>query len=102
MARESAVGNSQSDVKEATQKRVLVLVKGARQHAAMIGRQIEIIHRAGEIEIGIGVKPLNKRNTLIAQIAFNLKIGIERKCRRVTILQIAARISGAGRFLTNR
>ena len=51
--------------------------KGLRQHAVMIGGDVEIIHRPGQIEIAVGVKPFHERGTLIAQIAFDLEIGVE-------------------------
>ncbi len=54
------VGNSQSLVKEMMQKRVLRVAEGFRQHAAIIRRQIEIIHRAGDVEIGIGVEAVDE------------------------------------------
>ena len=60
IARESDVGNSQSLVNEITQKRVGVSLNAFGQHAVMIGREVEIIHRAREIEIGIGVEALDE------------------------------------------
>ena len=70
----STVGNSQSLVKEMMQKRVVRAAEGFGQHAAMIGRQIEIIHRAGDVEIGIGVEAVDEGHALVMQIGFDLEI----------------------------
>ena len=59
------------------------------EHAVVVGGEIEIVHRAREIEIGIGVEALDERDALVAQIAFHLKIGIERERRVVAILEAA-------------
>src|SRR3546814_18671133 len=39
-------------------------LEGVRQQAAMLLGQIEIIHRPGDVEIGIGVEPLDKAQPL--------------------------------------
>ena len=60
--------------------------KRLRQHAVMIGGDVEIIHRPRQIEIAVGVEPLDKGRALVAQIAFDLEIGVERKRRQLAIL----------------
>src|SRR3546814_5142550 len=47
------------------------------EHPAMFLREIEIIHRAGDVEIRVGIEPVGERQPLMAQIAFDLKIGVE-------------------------
>src|SRR3546814_7869546 len=59
-------------------------LEGVRQQAAMLLGQIEIIHRPGAVEIGIGVEPLDKAQPLMAKIAFDLKIGVEAEDRKRT------------------
>ena len=95
MARESEVGNSQSEVKETTQKRVLRALEGVGQHAAVVGREVEIIHGARHVEIGIGVEPLDEAAALVAQVALDLEIGVEGEGRRGAVLQLAAEFARA-------
>src|SRR6185437_3137390 len=47
------------------------------QHAVVIGGKIEIVHRAREIEIGVGVEALDERDALMAQVGFHFEIRIE-------------------------
>ena len=93
MARDSGVGNSQSLVKEMTQNRVGVPRKALASDAVIIGGEIEIVHRAGQVEIGIGVEALDESDALVAQIALDLKIGVEREGRVVAILKLAAELA---------
>ena len=64
--------------------------EGVGGDAVIVGGEIEIIHRPGEIEIGIGVEPLDEGDALVAQIELHLKIGVEREGRVVAILKTAA------------
>jgi len=47
------------------------------QNPVIVRREIEIIHRAGDVEVRIGVEPVDEGQPLMAQIAFDLKIGAE-------------------------
>src|SRR5690606_13034188 len=47
------------------------------QPAAVRIREIEIVHRAGDIEIGVGVETVDETDPLVAQIGFDLEICIE-------------------------
>ncbi len=51
--------------------------KGPRQIAAMRFGQIEIIHGAGDIEIGVGIEALDEAEALVAQIGLDLEICIK-------------------------
>ena len=53
------------------------LLKGFGQYAAMLSKKVKIIHGAGDVEIGIGVKAVHKAEALMAQIAFHLKVGVK-------------------------
>src|ERR1700722_8033190 len=55
--------------------------KRVRRHAIAVGGEIEIVHRARQIEIGIGVKALDESDALVPQIGLDLKIGVEGKGR---------------------
>src|SRR5471032_2917488 len=55
----SAVGNSQSGEGDQAETRV-GRAKGVREMAAAFLRQIEIIHRPGDVEIGIGVEAIDE------------------------------------------
>ena len=61
-------------------------------------RQIEIIHGAGDIEVGIGVEALDKGRSLVAQIAFHLEIGIEPEGLFRAVLQPPPELLGQPRF----
>src|SRR3546814_15488889 len=51
--------------------------EGPGQAAAMILRYVIIVHGAGDVEIGIGVEPLDEAQPLVAKIGFHLEIGVE-------------------------
>ena len=65
-------------------------LEGARENAAVIGREVEIIHGARDVEIRVRVEALDEAHPLVAQIAFDLEIGVEREGRRLAVLQVAA------------
>ena len=71
----------------------LDIAKRFRQHAVMVGGDVEIVHRPRQIEIGVGVEALDKGRALIAQIALDLEIRIERECRQLAILHAAAELA---------
>ena len=56
--------------------------------------EIEIIHRAGDIKIGIGVEAVGERQPLVPQIGFNLEVGVEAEALDVARLQTAAELLG--------
>ena len=56
---------------------------------AIVFRDVEIIHGAGDIEIGVRVKALDEARALMAQIALDLKIRIEGESGRGAVLQLA-------------
>ena len=98
----SSVGNSQSLVKETRQKRVFVPVNASRQASAMVGGEVEIIHRAGEVEIGIGVEAVDESHALMAQIALDLEIGVEPEGQGARGPAGCARTCGAGPLRRDR
>ncbi len=57
----------------------------------MLGREVEIVHRPGDVEIGIGVEPFDEGASLVAQIALDLEIGVEAESDIGTILQFATK-----------
>ena len=86
----SAVGNSQSDVKEATQKRVLVPRKAFASLPAVLLGEVEIVHRPRHVEVGVGVEAVDEARPLVAKIGFDLEVGVEAEGRTVAILEIAS------------
>ena len=97
ISRLSSVGNSQSLVKETRQKRVLRALEGVGEHAAMIRGEIEIIHGARDVEIGVGVEPVDEAQALIAEIALHLEVGVEAEGDLVAVLQVPAELACAAR-----
>ncbi len=52
----------------------------------MVGGDVEIIHCPRQVEIAVGIEPLDKRRALIAQVALDLEIRVERKRRQFAVL----------------
>ena len=75
-----------------TQKRVFEPLERLGEHAAVIGGEVEIVHGAREVEIGVGVEALDEGDALVAQVALDLEIGVEREGRRVAVLELAAEL----------
>ena len=67
--------------------------EGLGQPAAMVGGEVEIVHRPGHVEIGIGVEAVDEGHALVAQIALDLEIGVEAEGQRLAVLQIAAELA---------
>ena len=93
MARDSEVGNSQSDVNDTTQKRVSAPLNALATDAVTVGGEIEIIHRAGQVEIRVGVEALDERAALMAQIGLHLEVRVERERRIFAVLKLAAELA---------
>ena len=93
IARLSAVGNSQSRGEGDDAEARLRAAEGVGQHAAMVGGEVEIVHRPGDVEIGVGVEAVDEARALVAQIALDLEVGVEAEGRRVAVLQVAAELA---------
>src|SRR5690606_33722097 len=76
----------------------LAVLESVGQTSVMLRRQIEIIHGAGEIEIGIGVETIDEGEPLMAQVALDLEVGIKAERPAVSILQVAAKLAVKRRF----
>jgi len=76
--------NSQSEVKEITQKRGRACPEGIGEHAVIVGGRIEIVHRAREIEVEFASKRSTKERAresadrLDIEIESNEKVGLRR------------------------
>ena len=58
----------------------------------MVRGEIEIIHGAGDVEIGVGVEAIDEAQALMAEIALHLEVGVEAEGDLVAILQVAAEL----------
>ncbi len=58
----------------------------------MVGGEVEIVHGAGQVEIGIGIEALDEDRALMAQVALDLEIRVEGEGRRLAVLQPAAEL----------
>src|SRR5919106_5156623 len=47
------------------------------EHAALRSRQVEIVHRARDVEIGVGIEAVDETDALMAQVALDLEVGVE-------------------------
>ena len=52
----------------------------------MIFHQVEIVHGTGNVEIGVRIKPIDKINALIAEVALYLKIRVKAVCQIIPVL----------------
>ena len=59
----------------------------------MILGQIEIVHRAGDVEIAVGVEAVDEAHALMAQIALDLEIRVKAEGETVAVLQVAAELA---------
>ena len=66
--------------------------KGVGEHPAMVGREVEIVHGARDVEIGIGVEAIDEAQALMAQIALHLEVGVEAEGDLLPVLEIAAEL----------
>ena len=64
--------------------------EGLGQIAVVVGGEIEIIHRARDVEIRIGVKAVDEGIALMTQIAFDLEIGLKPIGEGAAVLKVAA------------
>ena len=55
----------------------------------MLARRVEVVKRAGDQQISVGVEIFAELVALVAQIAFHLEIGAEREGLGVAVLQVA-------------
>src|SRR5690606_7599102 len=72
--------------------------KGVRELAIMRFCEVEIIHRAGDVEIGVCVKAIGKCEPLMSEIGFDLEIRVEAEALRIAGLQAATEFLGQPRF----
>src|SRR3546814_17771492 len=64
------------------------------EFAVMVGREVEIVHRTGDVEIGIGIEPLDERAALMTEIALDLKLRLAEVVDQVrAVLQVAAELA---------
>ena len=66
--------------------------KGVGQHAAMVGGEVEIVHGARDVEIGVGVEAIDEAQALMAQIALHLEVGVEAEGDLLAVLEVAAEL----------
>ena len=86
----SGVGNSQSRGERNDAEARLGAAEGLGQHAAVFGREIEIVHRPRHVEIRIGIETIDEAHALMPQIEFDLEIGVEAERQPFAVLQHAA------------
>ena len=62
----------------------------------MLLGEVEVIHRPGDDEIGIGVEAVDEGQALVTEIAFDLEIGLETVSEVLAVLQIAPELAMQG------
>ena len=67
--------------------------EGVGQHAAMRAREVEIVHRARDVEVAVGVEAIDEGRALVAQVALDLEVGVEAEAQRIAVLQGAAELA---------
>ncbi len=73
-------------------------LEGVGEHAAPVGGEVEIVHRPGEVEVGVGVEALDEAEALVAQVALDLEVGVEREGRGRAALEAPAELPVQGRL----
>jgi hypothetical protein len=58
----------------------------------MLGGEIEIVDRPGDVEIAVGVEAVDEGRALVAQIALHLEVGVEGEALGGQVLQGAAEL----------
>src|SRR6202048_1350623 len=85
-------------------------VRGKRDHAksgwgilecigqapVVVCGKIEIVHRPGKIQVGVGIEPLDEADPLVAQIALDLEVGVKGESRVVAVLETAPELAVEG------
>jgi hypothetical protein len=56
--------------------------------------EVEVVHRPGDVEVGVGVEPVGEADPLVAQIALDLEVGVEAEALGLAVLQPAAELVG--------
>ena len=74
------------------------MLEGVGEHPFAIRREIEIVHCAGQVEVGIRIEPFDEADALVTQIALHLKIGVKRKRRIIPVLKSAAKLAVQSRI----
>ncbi len=77
---------------ETTQELGLRAAEGVRELAAVLGLEVEIVHGARDVEIAVGVEAIDEGRALVAQVALDLEIGVERERAGLAVLQVAAEL----------
>jgi nitrogenase subunit NifH len=81
ISRERAGEKRQSVVKLTSRKRRGVGAR-PRQVAAEGARRVEVVERAGDQQVGVGVEVVAELVALVAQVAFDLELDILRRVKR--------------------
>ena len=66
--------------------------KGGAQVAAMCQRRVEVVERAGDQQVGVGVEIVAELVALVAQVAFDLELGLQRAVAESPVAQAAAEL----------
>ena len=64
-------------MKQTTQNRVVVPAKASASTPAVLLGQVEVVHRPGDVEVAVGVEPVDEGRALVAQVALDLEVGVE-------------------------
>jgi hypothetical protein len=54
----------------------------------MRAREVEIVHRARDVEVAVGVEAVDEGRALVAEVALDLEVGVEAEAQRIAILQV--------------
>src|SRR2546421_7865722 len=67
--------------------------EGVCQDAVAVRCEIEVVHRAGKIEVRIRVETLDEAAALMSEVTFDLEVSVEGECRIVPILEPTTELS---------
>ena len=66
----------------------------ARQVAAVLARRVEVVERARDQQVGVGVEVLAELVALVAQVALDLELDVLRAVGERAVAQLAAELLG--------
>ena len=72
--------------------------EGVGEPPAVLLGEVEVVHRPGDVEVGVGVEPVGEADPLVAQVAFDLEVGVEAEALGRPVLQPAAELVGQARL----
>ena len=86
------VGREQPVAGEREQQEAHGRLGQRRGHGVVTGREVEVVHRLGHVEVGVGVEALDELAALVREVALDLELGDEVEREVVSVTQPPAEL----------